>query len=198
MARRLVEQTPVEFFRGALTKALQHQKVPTSAFAEFYLVNLLAGSVRSADVKGDEPGASDLPLAMLYGQALEAHPAERARLLRALGDTALFVSGFFAESLARRHMNVKYYRTLGGFAYGRLSRRDELLGFGPEVYAELATHFHEFADVLTQVADQVQANGTNSIPALYERWLETGSLAAAERLLELGVAPVRPVRNTMQ
>ena len=35
--------TPVEFFREQLEKALEHQRVATSAFTEFYLVNLLAG-----------------------------------------------------------------------------------------------------------------------------------------------------------
>ncbi len=198
MGQRLVDETPMEFFREELTKALEHQKVATSVHTEFYLVNLLAGSLRAHELWSDEPGASDLPLAILYGQALEAPPAERARLLRALGDTALFMSGFFADSLARNHADLKYYRSLGGHAYERLSLRDELLGFGPEVYAELARRFPQFADVLSEVAETTHANASDSIPQLYERWLRTGSGPLARRLLELGVTPVRPFRQTMQ
>ena len=38
--------------------------------------------------------------ALLYARALQSSTRqERARLLRAMGDTALFVSGFFSESL---------------------------------------------------------------------------------------------------
>ena len=198
MGQRLVEKTPMEFFREELTKALEHQKVSTSTFTEFYLVNLLAGSMRSHDVSSDEPGAADLPLAVLYARALAAPRNDRARLLRALGDTALFVSGFFAESLGRHRVDKKYYRSLGGYAYGHLSHSDELLGFGPEVYGELARQFHEFAEVLTEVADHTHATATDSVPYLYERWLKTGSQSAAARLVELGVAPIRPTHNTTQ
>ena len=43
MSERLVSgETPVEFFREQLGKAMEHQRVATSAFTEFYLVNLLA------------------------------------------------------------------------------------------------------------------------------------------------------------
>ncbi len=196
MGHRFLEKTPAEFFRDELIRAMAHQKVSASTFTEFYLVNLLAGSMRSHDVATDDPGAADLPLAELYARAIAAPRNDRARLLRALGDTALFVSGFFADSLARRRAEARYYSSFGSFAYGHLSRRDQLLGFGPEVYGELARRFHEFADVLTEVADHTHATASDSVPQLYERWLRTGSGAAAERLLELGVMPMKPQRPT--
>ena len=38
MAEKLVrEETPIEFFREQLERAMEHQKVSTSAFTEFYL-----------------------------------------------------------------------------------------------------------------------------------------------------------------
>ena len=46
MTERLVrEETPLEFFREQLEKAMEHQRVATSAFTEYYLVSLLTRSV---------------------------------------------------------------------------------------------------------------------------------------------------------
>ena len=44
MSERLVRgETAVEFFREQLERAMDHQKVSTSTFTQFYLVNLLTG-----------------------------------------------------------------------------------------------------------------------------------------------------------
>src|SRR5262245_8151072 len=146
MAEELVcRQTPLEFFKGQLDKAMQHQKVATSAFTEFYLANLLAGSLRGA-LPAPDPGYDETPLALLYVRAMESSRFDRARLLRLLGDGALFASGFFADSLQRKRVDEGYYRALGGQAYARLSREDGWMEYEPSVFAELAQRFGEFAD----------------------------------------------------
>ncbi len=190
MAEKLVRATPVEFFREQLGKAMEHQRVSTSAFTEFYLVNLLAGGVRGDALPPPEPGYDETPLALLYVRALQASSAERARLLRSLGDTALFVSGFFADSLAGKLVDVAYYRAMGGGAYARLSHEDAPSGFGHDVFAELATRFMEFADLLSEVSEASRLTSNLSILRLYERWLQTGSRRAAVLLSARGIAPV--------
>ena len=93
----------------------------TSAFTECYLVHLLAGFARGERLPGREPGFDETPLAILYARALQASRFERAVLLRATADTALFVSGFFAESLPGGDGDIRYYASLGGRAYTRLA-----------------------------------------------------------------------------
>ena len=182
-------ETPVEFFREQLSKAMEHQRVSTSAFTEYYLVNLLAGCVHGDNLPAPEPGYDEMPLALLYVRALEASRAERARLLRAMGDTALFVSGFFADSLERKLADVAYYRSLGGHAYARLSQ-EERLPYGPSVFSELAHRFSQFADVFSEVSELSRLNSSQSVLRLYEKWLATGSRRAAMQLAERGIAPV--------
>jgi hypothetical protein len=191
MAEDLVcRQTPIEFFKAQLDKAMQHQKVSTSAFTEFYLANLLAGSLRGA-LPAPDPGYDETPLALLYVRAMESSRFDRARLLRMLGDGALFMSGFFADSLQRKLVDEGYYRALGGRAYARLSREDGWMEYEPAVFAELAQRFGEFADVLAEVSESSRlARGNRSILELYERWIRTGSRRAACLLAELGITPV--------
>ena len=191
MARTLVmEETPMEFFREQLAKAMEHQKVSTSTFTEYYLVNLLTRCVRGDALPASEPGYDETPLALIYVRALEASRHERARLLRGAGDTALFMSGFFAESLNGRSGDIGYYRTLGGQAYSRLSQEEAPFPFDRSVFAELAVRFTQFADLLSEVSETSQLAATRSVLVLYQRWLETGSRRAAALLAEQGVVPV--------
>src|SRR5882762_9139128 len=85
---RLVRgQSAVEFFREQLERAMEHQKVSTSAFTQYYLVNLLAGCLRG-ELPPSEPGYDETPLAVLYVRAIHSSRRDRAKLLRAMGDTA--------------------------------------------------------------------------------------------------------------
>lgn len=190
MAQRLVQgETPIEFFREQLERAMEHQKVSTSSFVEYYLVNLLASSV-AGELPPREPGDDETPLAVLYIRAAQSARYERARLLRMLGDTALFMSGFFADSLSRSDVDLDYYRSMGGFAYARLSQDEAPRVFGPEVFGELSGRFMEFADLLAEVSEASRLHSNASILKLYERWMQTGSKRAATLLAERGIAPM--------
>jgi hypothetical protein len=199
MGQELVQgQTPMEFFRQQLVIAMEHQQVSTSAFTECYLVNLLAAAVRTSEaLPAAEPGYDETPLALLYVRALQASRHERARLLRSMGDTALFVSGFFADSLHRRLVDLDYYRAMGGRAYSRLSEEEDRV-LGPRVFQELADRFLEFADLLQEVSETSRLTTHLSIVKLYERWARTGSRRAALLLAERGIAPVRSEPGPLQ
>jgi hypothetical protein len=179
------------FFRDRLIAALAHQRVSASTDTESYLVHLLTAFVRGGLFPGQEPGFEETPLVLLFARALQAPPFERALLLRATADTALFVSGFFAESLRGGTGDVRYYASLGGQAYAFLSREQ-----GPEdptgtaVFFELAERFLEFVDVLAEVSERTRLTSPLSVIRLYERWTETGSRRAVALLAGLGITPV--------
>ncbi len=192
MSETLVRETPLEFFREQLSKAMDHQKVSTSAFTEYYLVNLLASCIRGDQLPVPEPADVETPLALLYIRAVQSSRAERARLLRAMGDTALFVSGFFADSLQRKLADLQYYHAMGGHAYARLSH-ENASAFAPDVFDELAGRFAQFADVLWEVSEASRINVSNhAVLQLYERWLQTGSRRSADLLASRGIHPVPP------
>ncbi len=194
----LREETPLEFFREQLEKAMEHQRVATSAFTEYYLVSLLTRCVSGEPLPAAEPGFDETPLALLYVRALEASHRDRARLLQALGDSALFVSGFFADSLTGKVVDLGYYRAMGGQAYARLSRVANPAGYGPGVFTELAKRFTQFADLLQEVSESTHLTTNRSILALYERWVQTGSRRSAGLLAEQGISPVNPGELRLQ
>jgi len=183
-------ETAVAFFHEQLLAAMKHQRVSTSAVTECYVVNLLAAFARGEKLPGREPGFDETPLALLYVRGLEASGWERAQLLRATADTALFVSGFFAESLPRGEGGLRYYATLGGQAYARLGNaleRDARVA--TRVFTELAGRFREFVDLLAEISEKTRLTTPASLVKLYERWRETGSPRAAALLAQQGLTP---------
>jgi hypothetical protein len=190
MADRLVRQTALEFFREQVATALEHQRVSTSAFTEYYLVNLLARCLDGDPLPSPEAGFDETPLALLYARALAAAGLERARLLRALGDAALFISGFFSDSLSRGPVDLGYYHAMGGRAYSRLSHEEPRAWVGADVFSELAVRFSRFADVLSEVSETSRLTNNASILRLYERFVQTGSRRAAALLAQRGITPV--------
>ncbi len=189
MSSSLLEgPTSLEYFRVQVDKALEHQRLEVSAFAAHYLVDLLQRCIRTQDaLPRAEAGSEEMPLAIAYLTALRAANRERARLLRAMGDTALFVSGFFADSLVEKVGDLRYYRTLGGDAYARLSHEH---GGTLAVFAELAARFRELADILSEVSEASRTASSASVVRLYESWLQTGSRRTARLLLRQGITPM--------
>lgn len=191
------ENTPALFFRDQLITAMEHQRVSTSAFTESYLVNLLSAFAKGEALPSREPGFDETPLALLYARALTAARFERVVLLRSTADTALFVSGFFAESLPGGPADLRYYASLGGRAYAHLGREHEREDpSGTSVFVELSGRFRQFVDVLSEVSEKTRLTTPLSVVRLYERWLATGSARAAALLAEQGITPSVPSGDT--
>jgi hypothetical protein len=170
-----------EFFQEAVSEAMRNQGVDTSPITESYLVNLL-GEFLTHPITNDALGVK------LAASTL-ASPEERIRQLKDVGDTSLYVTGFFSDSLARRLLDVDYYIQMGGTAYGQLARHYRDRPEFSDVYFELGINFPRFVDVLAEVSETSQLTTNTGVVQLYERWLRTGSEWIARRLRQRGVIP---------
>jgi hypothetical protein len=168
------------YFHDVLSEALRNQGVMASAYAEFYLVNLLS--------EYSHAPISDQPLPVLLMEANQSPPSQRSRKLREIGDHALYVTGFFADSLERRHIDIDYYIMLGGNAYRWL--RAHTAPPWSDTYAELAQKFRQLVQVLAEVAERTPLRNNLDLLQLYERYVRTGSRLAAQRLRRFGLAVV--------
>jgi hypothetical protein len=178
------EETPAEYFKELVETAVARQRLQVGELTSYYLVNLLCGFVRFEAGAGDFDGE---PLALRLAQALESGGLEQRARLRTLGDLSLFVSGFFSDSLSRKSVDVDYYVSMGEYAYGSLSR-SERAAFAL-VFAELASKFSSFVDVLSDVSERSALTSNADLLRLYERWLRTGSRRDGQLLVERGIVP---------
>jgi hypothetical protein len=173
------QESAVEYFKELVDAALARQNISAGELTAFYVVHLLAGYVKR---QGEDD--EDLPLALQLGRALESGGVQQRATLKHIGDGALFVSGFFSDSL-RRKPDIDYYVSIGGWAYTALSR-DTDDTFSP-VFAELARKFVGFVDVLSEVSERSACTSNGDLLRLYERWLRTGSPRSGQLLTERGV-----------
>ncbi len=180
-------ETPTEYFKELVESALHHQRVQTDELTAYYLVNLLCGFVRVDRTGGSGHAFDAEPLALRLGRALKAGGAEQRAGLRRVGDAALFISGFFSDSLRRKVVDVDYYIALGGYAYGQLSRLSDTV-LAP-VFAELADKFVTFVDILAEVSERSAIGSNLDLLRLYEKWLRTGSRRDGARLAARGIVP---------
>lgn len=179
-------ESAVEYFKELVETALANQCVQAGKLTAYYVVNLLCGFLHLDRLHPDTESL-DEPLAMRLGRALESGGSDQRRQLRRIGDLALFISGFFSDSLRRKVVDVDYYASMGGYAYASLSRREDE-SFAP-VFAELADKFIAFVDILNEVSERSALTSNADVLRLYEKWLRTGSPRDGQRLVERGIVP---------
>src|SRR3954452_21705494 len=144
-----------EFFQDCVSAAIRNQGLDTTVPTECYLVSILS------DFTTAPP--DDEPLALKLARAVQS-PDERVRQLKDVGDTSLYVSGFFGDSVQRKLVDLDYYIQMGGAAYMELARffrgNPHSVVFG-EVYDELGSKFPRFVDVLAEVSDGTMSSNAD-------------------------------------
>jgi hypothetical protein len=198
-ATPLIERAaPRALFAELVAGALGETRVQPSPMAIAYLIELLDS--RIAAPSPSEAAAEEATLAESLLAARLRRGAERVLRLRCLGDRALFVAGWFGDSLNRRTVDIDYYGDVGRTAYAQLA--DALAqqlseDTWPGLYAELAERFGDFVDVLAEVGDRTRVGRSEDLLRLYERYVLTGSTRDRRRLLRAGQIPPdrRALRN---
>lgn len=180
-----------QYFTDTVREALSERKVIARPTTELYLIQLLEQfTVVDALYEEDKSGARQKDtLAELFLKAANSAGGVRIELLKKLGDSALYISGFFGDSLSRKVVDVDYYADMGGTAYHSLSSvvREESF---KETYSELGKRFLEFVDVLTHISGKTNIQGSGGLLRLYERYVLGGSSVARDKIFEKGfIAP---------
>jgi len=166
-----------EYFHEVVTDALSTVDLDASQPASWYLVGLLGEMTRTR--------LTDEPLGLKLATSGQ-EPGERVRTLKQVGDTSLYVAGFFAESLNRTLVDVDYYVGIGQSAYAQLARSLGGQHSLTEVYGELAEKFPQFVDVIALIRKRTDF-ATSDVTKLYEIWMRTRDEWIEKKLRAVGV-----------
>ncbi|HYZ89692.1 MAG TPA: hypothetical protein VE620_10390 [Myxococcales bacterium] len=189
----LSAQSIHEFFRELLALAIENQRARVQQSTELYLTNLLSGFLQTESllVREEDGTLQRKPLALLLKDALDEEGIARAQALRRLGDTSLFVSGMFSDSLSNNLVDVDYAIAMGSRAYDALGDVAERHGRGARsLWDELSEKFSQLVEVLNEVSERTLASSNAGLLRVYERWMRTGSARVALVLSEHGVPAV--------
>ena len=192
-----------DYFRQSIDTVIEQQGVSLDPHATHYVVNMMTLFSRSENFYEDDGEIYGIkPLALMLADAADApSPEHRNQVLQRIGDVALFISGFFVDSLANKAVDIDYYIHMGENAYGSLSEetRGTFRGnaFG-DIFRELACKFQILTDVLNEVRDGPCPDSDLNVLRTYEIWLKTGSKRAEKLLRAQGVVPIAHSRCLQQ
>ena len=192
-----------DYFRTSIDEVIVQQGVDLDPHATHYVVNMMTLFSRSEELYEDDGETYGIkPLALMLADASDAPSAEhRNNMLQRIGDVALFISGFFVESLANKAVDIDYYIHMGENAYGSLSEETRGTFRGnafADIYRELAINFQILIDVLHEVRASARPDSDVNVLRTYEIWLKTGSRRAENLLRQEGIVPIasaKPFRH---
>ena len=177
-------QSARELFKELLDKAIANQRAKIDEETRAYVVGMLHGYIENMQI-------DKRPLALMLKDALEDAGQMRAAKLRKLGDTSLFVSGFFPEILESGPVDSNYYISMGERAYDALgtivSRHTK-----NAVFTEISRKFSNLVDLLNEISERTWATTESGIIKMCDRMTSTGSARLAVILREQGVIVPTP------
>lgn len=192
---------PADFFRSKISSAATSLNLQLKDEIEFYLVNLLCEFIQPDQLAVDEIDLLDTPLALIYKKALESSPDMQIKIYKRLGDTSLYIAGYFQDSLNRKTVDASYYITMGSSAYLKISNiirdRHGEARF-TSIYAELAKEFKNLVNLVMEVSEDIPTDAHRNLLAIYERWHRTGSQKLRRILEEQGITPIPTSSKTSQ
>ncbi len=179
-------ESPVEFFKGQVTRAIDHQHVDASDASTGYLIELLVSFICPDKLFERAAVHPDRPLSEVFCIAVDSEGSRKVELLKFSGDVSLFISGVLPDSLRRKAVRVDDYMRIGGSAYATAARtcrsNDAAL-----LFAELALHFEELVEVLHEVSENCAIKDRPSLLRIYEKYVRTGHSRLARSLRRRGV-----------
>lgn len=187
MAEPIVQaRSSLEFFKERVESACERQNLYPQPLTSYYLVSLLDEFTHFGRSTAAEAMVSSEALGVRLVRALQSGGTDQRTGLKQVGDVSLFISGFFSDSLRRRLVDVDYYVSLGGYAYGSLGATPDVLS---PIFCELSEKFGAFVDVLSEVSERSALTSDADLLRLYEKWVRTGSRRNGDLLAEKGIVP---------
>lgn len=187
-----LDLNPKEYFRGELHKASNALRISLGQELEHYIVNLLCEFInleKFQDLPGQDTSIFDAPLTVILQQALEQKALDqKIRLLKYLGDTSLYVAGYFQDYFNRKTFDVKYYIDMGSTAYNNVGNLLE--NQQRKVYANLSENFVRLVDLVAEMSHFNGADSNQNILAIYDRWNRSNSDRLRKILEDSGIIPI--------
>jgi hypothetical protein len=161
-ANLILESSLQSFFFSKLQEINQKTTRPASNQEIFYLSIVLDQFGESNKFFDEQEGR---PIEKMLGMKLletsQQSESQRKRSLREIGDTALFVCGYFYESLNSKLIDVGYYENLGQIAYRRLNNIIPQAYEVPKFFECMSDRFNTLSNLISIISKDVFANDMN-------------------------------------
>lgn len=177
------------YFREMVDNAFAERKLKTYPQVKSYLVDVLKHYLVVENLYDEQDASGKKTRKTLAEMLLTANQAGtklRFEKLKNLGDSSLYISGFFSDSFQRKIIDVDYYVDIGRMAYDSLSSDVEEDTFA-RLYKEISNQFLSLVDVLSLISQKAKITDEENILRMMDVYAKTGSTLIEETLAEKGV-----------
>ena len=191
MSKPTCLKADMNFFKALVLEGLKQSEVQVSLSVENYLTKLLQFYVFSDHLFQEISSSGKKRIKTLAEMYLNSctSTGNMKNNLKELGDTSLYISGFFGEYLKRKLVSVDYYIEMGQQAYETLADFHS-----QELFKEMSARFKDLTFVLFYI--QKHQSSVPYVMSLMDRYLETGCSKSAEALNKKGVnVPFKRKKN---
>lgn len=181
--------SPRDYFSDTLTEALSSCKVNTYPIVFNYLVDVLQYYVFTSNLFDEVNGngkTSRSTLAELFLKAVNSESGKKIELFKKLGDSSLYITGFFKDSFSRKIIDADYYIDMGSNAYKSLASHVKEESFS-KAYLEISNSFSDFVSVFSYIAQKSMVQSNNFFD-LYSDYLKNGNEQSRTKLVENGLS----------
>lgn len=163
----VLESSLQSFFFDRLQEVNRKSSRPVSNESIFYLSIVLDQFQESEKLFEEEEGRiREKVLGIKLMESTQLPESQMKRSLREIGDTALFVCGYFYDSLNSKMIDAGYYENLGQIAYQRLDNFFPKAYEVPAFYNKLSQRFNDLTNLVSIISKEVFSNDPNEMAYL--------------------------------
>ena len=160
----ILESSLQTFFFDQLTEVNKKSAYPIPQEAIYYssLVMDQFGESGNYFEVNEEGKTCEKTLGIKLLQSTHMSKQKKKRALKDVGDTALFLCGYFSDSLNKKIVDPEYYQNLGQIAYGRLNNIVPSAYDTPALFKTIAETFDRMASLMNIVSKNNRAKADNA------------------------------------
>ncbi len=176
------------YFQETVDEAFKERRLETRPQVKSYIVDVLKHYLCAENLYDVEEGTGKRTrktMAEMYLRANQLGGRVRTEQLKQVGDTSLYISGFFSDSFQRKIIDVDYYVDMGKMAFGSLAHDVNEDTFA-KLFRELSEQFLNLVDVLAVISQKAKMTNEENILRMMDVYSKTGSNLLGETLAEKG------------
>ncbi len=176
------------YFQTVVDEAFKERRLETRPQIKTYIVEVLKHYLcveNLYDVEDTTGRKTRKTMAEMYLSANQLGGRVRTEKLKKVGDTSLYISGFFSDSFQRKIIDVDYYVDMGKMAFGSLAHDVNEDTFA-KLFKDLSEQFLNLVDVLAVISQKAKMTDEENILRMMDVYSRTGSNLLGETLAEKG------------
>lgn len=156
-----------------IIKVLDNNNIKISDDIFRYLLSLMVNSILY-------PIDISITITDLYALSHQLDGCAKIDSFKKVGDTAIYLSGYFPEYVAKR-FGLEFYNHIGKISYDKAYSLS-----GDIIYLELFNSYNNIVEIISEISEQKKIYNYKMLTETYVKWLSTKDPSLEKKLNKNG------------